>query len=190
MNTGQPTNVDDAALLCALRGGDESASARLVERYWPAIFRYCVSYLRDEGLAEDVTQGTFAKLATTDEPPQGDLRPWLYKVARNRCLDILRRQDRSPTHNRPFRTGFDVARQTAGPRTRVVENERQTKLREIISAMPEDYRSVLLLKHIEGLSRGQIAETLGVSEPTVKGRLVRASEYLREELRKHSGLSP
>lgn len=182
--------IDESALLAGYRKGSDEAGAHLMERYWSPIYRFCLSYLSDDALAEDVAQETFTKLASTAEPPSGDLKPWLYKVARNRCLDILRRHERSPTFHRPFRTGFDAAGKTAGPSTRVANHERQELLREIISAMPEEYRSVLMLKHIEGLSRLQIAETLGVSEPTVKGRLVRASEYLREELRKVSGIQP
>ncbi len=180
--------IEETTLLANFRKGSDEAGSRLMERYWAPIYRFCLSYLNDEALAEDVVQETFTKLSSTEDPPCGDLKPWLYKVARNRCLDVLRRHERSPTFNRPFRTGFDAARKSAGPATRVANSERQELLREIISAMPEEYRSVLMLKHIEGLSRLQIAETLGVSEPTVKGRLVRASEYLREELRKVSGI--
>lgn len=189
MEPGPSSIHEDAGLLASMRAGNHEAAARLTERYWPPIFRFCLSYLSDEALAEDVTQETFTTLTSTEQPPTGDLRPWLYKVARNRCLDILRRHERSPTFNRPFHSGFDPANSTAGPATRISNNERQDTLRRVISAMPEEYRSVLMLKHIEGLSRNQIAEALSVSEPTVKGRLVRASEYLREELRKHSGIT-
>lgn len=186
MESGESTITEDAALLASMRAGNEEAATRLSERYWPALYRFCLSYLADEPLAEDVTQETFAALSGTDNPPSGDVRPWLYKVARNRCLDILRRHDRSPTHHRPFRTGFDPSFSTAGPATRAANNERHEILRQVIASMPEEYRIVLMLKHIEGLSRIQIAEALEVSEPTIKGRLVRASEYLREELHKYS----
>lgn len=179
---------EDAALLASMRAGSDEAGSRLTERYWSPLLRFCLSYLSDEALAEDVTHETFAALTGTDQPPSGDVRPWLYKVARNRCLEILRRHERSPTYNRPFQIGFDPPSSAAGPTMRGAHNERQETLRQIISAMPEEYRSVLMLKHIEGLSRLQIAEALEVSEPTIKGRLVRASEYLREEVLKHSSV--
>lgn len=186
----EPSIVEEGGLVTGFRNGKDEAAARLMERYWAPISRFCFSYLNDAALAEDVTQETFTKLSTTEDPPCGDLKPWLYKVARNRCLDILRRHERSPTFNRPMRTGFDVARKSAGPGTRVANTERQERLREIVAGMPEEYRSVLMLKHTEGLSRSEMAEVLGVSEATVKGRLVRASEYLREALRKVSGFQP
>lgn len=178
---------NDSSLVDSLRDGNRDAADAILQKYWNALHRFCATYLGDEALAEDVTQETFAKLSDGRELPTGDLRPWLYKVARNRCLDILRKHQRSPTFNRPIRTGFDAAGQSAGPRTKVVANERQELMRQVLSSMPEEYRSVLMLKHVEGLSRGEIAEALGVSEPTIKGRLVRASEYLREAVHNHTG---
>lgn len=175
---------DDDALMAALRGGDRSAAEALSQRYWEAIRRFCGNYLGDDALAEDVAQETFAKLTSGGEFPAGAVRPWLYKVARNHCLDILRRYQRSPTHNRPLKTGFDAARDSTGPATRAAREERRQLIRQIIEQMPEDYRDVLVLKHFEGLSREEMAEVLGVSDATVKGRLVRASDFLRDELAK------
>jgi len=177
----------DRELLALIREGRHDAYQALADRYWAAIHRYASSYLSDEARAEDVAQETFAKLTDGDTLPDGDVKPWLYKVARNRCLDILRRWQRSPTHNRPIKSGFDIARQTAGPRTRMARDERREMIRQLISEMPEDYRSVLTLKHFEGMSRAEMAAVLEVSEQAVKGRLVRASEYLRERLREISG---
>src|SRR5262245_21895946 len=176
----------DEALVAALRQGQRESAARLTQRYWPAIHRFCASYLGDEVLAEDVTQDTFAKLSDGVELPDGAFKPWIYKVARNRCLDILRRHQRSPTHNHNIRTGFDAAQSTAGPQTRAARAEREELTRKIIESMPEEYKSVLVLKYFEGFSREEMAQTLGVSEATVKGRLARASDYLRDELRKHT----
>lgn len=187
MGAGPNPEPNDESLVADLRAGRAAGGAELSRRYWDAIFRFCLTYLADEQRAEDVTQETFARLADTDALPTGAFKPWLYKVARNRCLDILRRWQRSPTHHNRLHTGFDAARLTAGPRTKASRRERQVLIREIIALMPEDYRSVLTLKYYDGFSRAEIAETLGVSEATVKGRLVRASEYLREQLREITG---
>jgi len=177
----------DEQVLARLVAGDRSALDELHRRYWQAIWRFAGNYLGDELLAEDVCQETLAKLLTVEDLPAGLVKPWLYKVARNRCLDILRRHQRSPTHNRPIRTGFDAAAGTTGAHTRYVRGERQALMRDVIAQMPEDYRSVLMLKHFENMTREEMAETLGVSEATIKGRLVRASEYLREQLRNITG---
>lgn len=181
---------NDRELLERIRAGRHDAFQQLCDRYQPAIHRYAFSYLQDDARAEDVAQETFAKLTDAATLPDGDIKPWLYKVARNKCLDILRRWQRSPTHNRNMRTGFDVARQTAGPRTRMAREERRELIRQIIADLPEDYRSVLMLKHFEGMSRAEMASVLEITEIAVKGRLVRASEHLREQLRKLSGFEP
>ncbi|RMF71247.1 MAG: sigma-70 family RNA polymerase sigma factor [Planctomycetota bacterium] len=175
MSEQQPETSDEQ-LLAAVRDGDAHAAAELAQRYQGAITRYCDSYLHDAARAEDIAQEMFAKLCNTENLPSGPVKPWLYRVARNRCLDLLRRQQRSPTHHNRIRTGFDAARA-----------ERRQLIRQIIDEMPEDYRSVLILKYYEDLSRAEMAEALGVTEATVKGRLARASEYLHEQLRKLTG---
>lgn len=160
-----------------------AAPDAIFEKYKAALHRFCMGYLGDEALAEEVARETFARLSDGRELPSGDLRPWLYKVARNHCLDIMRRRQQSLS-----RSGFaDAARLGAGRPTGAVYNERQELMRQVLSNMPEEYRGVLMLKHVEGLSRAEIAEALEVSEPTIKGRLVRASEHLREALRNQSG---
>lgn len=178
----------DERLLARLRAGEHACAVLLASRYRPALQRYCRNYLTDDARAEDVVQETLTQLSVATDQPAGPVKAWLYRVARNRCLDILRRYRRSPTHNRPLRTGVDLARNTAGPGTKAAREERRTLIREIVLAMPEEYRSVLMLKFFEGLSRAEIAAALDVTEATVKGRLVRATDYLHEQLRDISGI--
>ncbi len=181
-----PPTPGDAELLEQLRGGDPAAARLLSDRYRPVLVRFACSLLDSADAAEDVAQETLARLQP-ENLPSGELRPWLYRVARNLCLDLLRRRKVSPTFWRALPSGFDPARTTAGPGTRVANAERDARVRAILDAMPEEYRSVLMLKHVEGLSRAEIAEVLEVSEISVKGRLVRAAVYLRERLRGEGG---
>lgn len=187
MTTDSFDHQEDLNLVERARAGSHEAFAALSDRYRAALHRYAASYLADDGRAEDVVQETLAKLACSDHTIDGAVKPWLYKVTRNACLDILRRWKRSPTHNRRINTAFDVARQTTGPRTRMAREERRELIRQLVSDMPEEYRSVLMLKHFEGMSRTEMATVLEVSEATIKGRLVRASAYLRDQLREISG---
>ncbi|MGE3181236.1 MAG: RNA polymerase sigma factor [Phycisphaerae bacterium] len=188
MTDAQSTPTDEE-LVAGMQAGNSGAASLLTERYWAAIQRYCRQYLHDEQLAEDVAQETFAKLVDGTEPPAGMFKPWIYKVARNRCIDALRRFNRSPTHHNRLHTAFDAAGGTSGPGTKAHKIERRELIRHIIQEMPDDYRDVLMLKFFEGFSRAEMAESLGVSEQAVKGRLVRASQFLEEELRKLSGLT-
>lgn len=176
----------DLELVDRLRSGDAAAAGLLTERHRPALIRYARSLLSHEAQAEEVVQEALARL-TLENLPEGPPRPWFYRVTRNLCLDILRRRQISPTYGGGMATGFDPARNTAGPATRAARAERDELIRQILEGMPEDYRSVLMLKHFEDLSRTEIAQVLGLSEQTVKGRLVRASEYLRDELRRITG---
>ena len=90
----QQDGPSDEELVEQLRKGDREAMEILSQRWWPAIYRFCAYYLEDDALGEDVTQETFAKLLDGTELPTGRFKPWLYKVARNRCLDIHRRRSR------------------------------------------------------------------------------------------------
>lgn len=179
MTREQWAKIPDEELAEQLRGGAEGALDELFRRYQPAIQRFCGRYLGDEALGEDVSQDTFARIAG-GVTPEGALRPWLYRVARNRCLDILRRRQISPTHGRPLKTGIDAIRASAGPGTRVAGAERDALLRELVHQLPDEYHSVLLLKFVGGLSRQEIAAALEVSEASVKGRLARGLEALQE----------
>jgi RNA polymerase sigma-70 factor (ECF subfamily) len=190
MSAESPDNWSEQELSDRLRQAHPQAVPEAVRRYRPPLLRYIGSYLRDPGRSEEVVQEVLGKLTDGSAAIEGAVRPWLYRVAHNRCLDILRRQQRSPTYNRPLRTGFDAPRQSTGAGTRVAREERRQLIRQIVDEMPEDYRSVLVLKYFEGFSREDIATTLGLTEAAVKGRLVRASQHLEEQLRKYTWAQP
>lgn len=172
-----------------LRGGDQEAAAWLVQRYRPALVRFAGAMLRNEGQAEEAAQEALARL-NGSELPTGHPRPWLYRVTRNLCLDILRRRQASPTYAGRLPTGYEPPRKTAGPATRIDRQERNERIRQILDDMPQEYREVLILKHFDGLTREEIAEVLDVSPATIKGRLVRGTQYLREQLQKPTGTTP
>jgi RNA polymerase sigma-70 factor (ECF subfamily) len=184
-----PTVVSPLPLPETQMAAAHQSATTVYQTFGDAIRRFCANYLKDEAAAQDVVQETFAKLATAEAPPAGELKPWLYRVARNRCLDLLRRRQVSPTYAGGMRTGFDAAGSTAGPGTRLAREERQRLIGEIIDRMPDEYRSVLLLKHVENLSRAEIAAALEISEAAVKGRLVRGAEYLSQELAQITGIA-
>jgi RNA polymerase sigma-70 factor (ECF subfamily) len=171
----------DHELVRMLRSGDAAAAGVLAERYRQPLVRFARSLLNYDSLAEEIAQEALSRLCV-EHLPEGHLRPWLYKVTRNLCLDVLRRRNISPTHGGQMPDGFDASRDTAGPATRAAEAERAERIRRVLADMPEEYRMVVLLKHTEGLSREEIAEVLEISDAAVKGRLVRGMEYLREQL--------
>ena len=176
----QPAD-DDAELVAQARNGDAAAIGQIATRYRPTLVRFARSLVASDALADDIAQEVFARLGA-GALPKGALRPWLYRIARNLCLDHLRHRRASPTNVGPPPTGFDAPDSTAGPATRAVGNERSELIRRALSTMPDEYREVLLLRHFEGLSREEIAAVLELSDAAVKGRLVRAAAYLREQI--------
>lgn len=179
-------NPSDQELLTRMRAGDAAADAEFDDRYRDAIVRFARVQLHAEAAAEDVAQETFSRLLS-DRAPLESPRPWLYKTARNLCVDRLRRQQVSPTHRGRMATGFDAPAESCGPATRVARDEGRQRVQAAILALPEEYRTVLLLRHVDDLSREEIAEILEISDAAVKGRLARGVGLLRESLRKLSG---
>ena len=177
---------DDLALVARIRSGDPTAIAELALRYRTSLERFARSMLADDHAAEDVAQETLARLKQ-QLLPVGPPRPWLYRIARNLCLDRLRHNKASPTFGGRLRTGFDAPKNSAGPATRLGKAERDARVHSVLDQMPPEYRDVLLLKHFDDLSREEIAAVLDISEAAVKGRLVRGAEYLRDQLRGLSG---
>lgn len=180
------TMSSDEEIMTSARQGDASAAVELSLRYRAALERYAAALLGDPARAEDVAQETLANVIAGDAGPGGALRPWLYKLARNRCLDLLRRAQNSPTGVR-LASGVELPATTTGIATRLAQRERDALVRRIVAAMPDEYRDVVVLRYFENLSREEIGEVLGLSDAAVKGRLARGLDRLRAELRNVTG---
>ncbi|MEW6406176.1 MAG: sigma-70 family RNA polymerase sigma factor [Chloroflexota bacterium] len=165
----------------------------------PKIFRY-LSRLIGEGDAEDLTQEVFLKVSRALGDFRGDsqLSTWLYRIATNAALDRMRSpsftgqgQECSPessTSNDEME--LDDRNAWTGERKPLIEQELFRKemndcIRGFIGRLPEDCRTVLVLSEFEGLKNSEIAEILGVTLATVKIRLHRARERLKEDLMKN-----
>ncbi len=180
-------NSESESLELALRNAfaqeNDAEVARLAAGYRAALVRFARSMIHEDHRAEDLAQEALAALSS--QPPEGSVRAWLFRLVRNRAIDHLRRRAASPTAGPGLRTGFDAPTATAGPATRAARREREQIVQEALAGLPDEYRTALWLKHVDGLSREEIATLLEVSEATVKGRLARGAEILREELQRH-----
>jgi len=141
------------------------------------LLRFCLRYLGQVADAEDVVQDVAVKLSeqTEIESP----RAWMFRAARNRCLNILR-QRRDPG------TLFAESKFPSpwtGPRTAVNRDERNNRIRAAITAMPRDLGEVLTLRYLEGFGRKETAEILERSETEVKVQLGRARHELARKLK-------
>jgi RNA polymerase sigma factor (sigma-70 family) len=152
--------------------GDAAAFAAVYERHHQALYRYCRSILRHEEDAQDALQSTMARAfaALRDEPRDFELRPWLFRIAHNEAISILRRR----------RTTGDLDDQAAPGELedRIAEREELRLLRLDLADLPERQRAALVLRELNGLSHAEIGVVLDVSAATVKQAIFEARTAL------------
>ena len=193
LETGPDAIVDqtgDARLVELARGGDDRAFAALVGRYERALVRVLVRLVHDEELARDLAQETFWKVYNRLDRFDTARRfgPWLFRIGVNLTLDSLRRHEPPPavSINVPVGDGwkaFDLP--DADPR---VQAELAQEVRFILDKIPLAYRTILVLRDLEGFSSAEVATIVGRREATVRWRLAKARDQFREhwERRQHS----
>jgi len=164
-------------LVARLRDGDEKAAGLLDRLYREKLICFCHGYLGGRDEAEDVVQEVFCRVLESTTVPR-NFRAWVYKISRNRCLDIRRSRGRRRDDG-TLPTGSHLDAQLTGHLTGLVRGERWERLRELVEALPADQREVLHLRYAEGLSRAEIAEVLELDEKRVKSRLYHGLEKLR-----------
>jgi RNA polymerase sigma factor (sigma-70 family) len=168
----------DEQLIAMTRRGNQAAFEMLVQRYQPRLLAFCRHMLNSKEDAEDVLQEVFAasyNALMADSRPI-NTRPWLYRIARNRCLNHLRKPRPSGQDS------MDIFERDNGTSTADTVHRRE-EFRQIVAdvgLLPETQRSALLLREIDALSYEQIAEAMDTTVPSVKSLLVRARVSLAE----------
>jgi RNA polymerase sigma-70 factor, ECF subfamily len=180
----------------ALRGGDREEFARFVETYSPQVYRLGLKMLNDPLDAEDMLQETFIKAYRAMPTFEGrsSLSTWLYRIAINEALMMLRKR-------RPNQVSVDEELETSEgeiepreivdwcclPERELLSGESRKFLDQAIQQISPALRAVFVLRDIEGLSIKETADALGLSETAVKTRLLRARLRLRELLSVYYG---
>lgn len=179
------TRREEAALVERIRAGEGHLYGVLIERYQRRLFWSCHRLLGDADEADDVVQEAFVRawdhLGEFD--PAYRFYTWIYRIARNRALNVLRR--------RKVRGFLSLSRHHEAPAVaapedasaRVEDAELAAALEACRSRLPGDQREVFDLRHADGMSYAEIARAVGVPEGTVMSRLYRARERMRECLR-------
>jgi RNA polymerase sigma factor (sigma-70 family) len=155
-----------------VRTGDVDAFAMIYDRYSGRLFSLCLQMLRDRGEAEDAVQQTFldAYRSISHSTSELNLRPWLYRIARNECLSRLR----SRRETTPFEDDSAGASLTAGA-------EQREELREVLrdlDRLPEEQATALTLSTFRDLSHAEIGEVLGCEVSKVKSLVYRGHRSL------------
>src|SRR3989440_3157071 len=168
----------DERLISLIRRGNHGAFEALVARYQSRLLAFCRHMLGSREDAEDVLQEVFAAAfnAILADGRTLNVRPWLYRIARNRSLNHLRRTQ--PIGVDSMDVHFSDGGQTTADKVHKREDFRL--LLEDVQSLPETQRTALLLREIDALSYDQIAEAMDTTVPSVKSLLVRARVSLAE----------
>ena len=185
----------DEELAERVRGGDTALYEVLMRRYNQRLYRIARAIVRDDAEAEDVVQQAYinAYLHLDQFAERARLSTWITKIAVYGALARVRRRERAPAV--PFDdAGEDSmeARTTStsiDPERQALSGELRALLEQAIEGLPESYRTVFVLRELEGLNTAEAADCLDVTEETVKTRLHRAKAMLRDTLYQRAGVA-
>ncbi len=187
-------NTDEMALVRAAKQGDISAFEELVRRYDRNVFRIANHITHNAEDAEDVVQEAFLKAYQNLNrfQEQSKFYTWLVRIAVNEALMKLRRRrsDKTVSMDQDIETEEDtipreIADWSPNPEQQFKQEELKEILQKTIQGLPAGFRTVFVLRDVEGLSTEETAEALDLSIPAVKSRLLRARLQLRERLNKY-----
>lgn len=167
---------DDSAAerryLTALAKGDKNALGGIYELYGEKIFRYTFRMLGNRSDAEDATAETFLRVLrrSTELRADGAFKTWIFRIARNLCIDKMRQHKLLELPNESPYTGTE---EKAALRVTV---------QQALNELPIEYREPLILCDLEDISAKEAADTLAISVPALKSRLYRGRRALRDKL--------
>lgn len=178
--------MDERELIARLQKRDEAAFEELIRQYEKKVYTLCFRMCGNSEDAEEAAQDAFLALWRGIDRfrQESSLSTWIYRLATNACIDTLRRRKKqsgsvSLDDEELFVDAVDTSPQ---PQETVEHRETQKLLQEGLSALPEEYRKVIILREIEGLSYTEIAESASIELGTVKSRISRGRSLLRNFL--------
>ena len=193
---------EDTRLMTAFKKGDVKAFELLLARHKKPVFNFCLRMVADRSAAEDALQEVFIKVVKSAKSweRQAKFTTWLYTIARNHCIDALRKASYRKTASLDQSlNGSEDDGATLGDRVRDeegispdrgAESERlRPKLEKALASLPEEQREVFVMREYAGMPFKDIASVVGVPENTVKSRMRYALEHLRAHLKKQ-GIRP
>lgn len=183
-------SATDQEIVEAVLAGKQHRFAELVDRYQGKIVNYVYRMLGNYDDAVDLSQDAFLKAysALDSYRPKYPFPAWLFRIARNAAIDELRRRKLATVSiDEPIRTGEgtierDVEGSRAGPEEEFLQEEFRDRIEAAVGRLPEKYREPLVLRHAGDMTYDEIAEALELPLGTVKTRIFRAREALREDL--------
>lgn len=180
------TREQEAAAVRQVLAGDINAFELLVQEYEKNVYNIALRMVRNSEDAADMTQEAFIKAYNSLSNFRGDSKfsVWLYRIVSNVCLDFLRSKSRRPAMSLSVEDDdgedavLDIADETQSPEQLLERSLTRDAVRRGLDALPPDYRQILLLREIQGLSYDEISAALDLEVGTVKSRIFRARKKL------------
>jgi len=178
----------DEELMLAYRGGEPRAFETLLHRHGKGIYRFALRFLGDRMRAEEVMQESFLRVlrAASRYEPRSSFRNYLYRITRNLCLDLIRKEPRARVQadgTGPCGPGpEDLPDRNPGPDLCVESEQLRFVIFKALQGLPPEQREVFLLKEVKEMKLQDVADVTGANLNTVKSRLRYALQALREEL--------
>lgn len=176
------TGLDEESLVVASSEGDEHAYGKLVRIYQSRLYNFVRSMVRNDELAEDITQESFVKAYFSLKKLQNpaSFKSWLFRIANNNTLDYLRKK-RLPQVDVDEHIRESYVDDST-PEQKVIADSRTRHIQEALLKLKEDQRSILVMCDLQGLSYQEIAEVLDIPFGTVQSRIFYARKKLKEHL--------
>jgi RNA polymerase sigma-70 factor (ECF subfamily) len=187
-------DASDLSLVRRVQRGDKGAFDALVLKYQHKLVKLVMRYVRNPAEAEDIAQEAFIKAYRALPQFRGDsaFYTWLYRIAINTAKNAVVSRDRSPIEYNVDRNNIDTdesydmqgrMKDSETPEGLVLTDEIRTTVNAAIDALPEDLRTAIVLRELEGLSYEEIAAAMGCPVGTVRSRIFRAREAIDQRLR-------
>lgn len=173
--------VSDAELVSKAQSGDRNAFSELVSKHARGVMNVVYHMCGDALIAEDAAQETFIRAwqNLSSYRPQTPIRSWLYRIAFNAGMDMLRKEKRILPNDIEE---MQLADERPGPEILVSQRERTVLVQQAVLSLPDASRAVVVLREYEGMSYHEIAEALDIPIGTVMSRLNYARKALKEKL--------
>lgn len=185
------SSKEDAQLVERALGGDESAYAKLMEKYERPLHYHIIKIVRNQDMVEDLIQEVFTKAFKSMDSYNTNyaFSTWLYRIATNHSIDFLRKRKLKtysldePVEGKDGEMHFEPPDPGANTDEPLIRQQRKSMVEEAIDQLPEKYRKVIQMRHMEERSYQEISEEIGQPLGTIKAHLFRARELLNKMLK-------
>ena len=182
---------DESAIISAALDGNQKAYTQLVEAHRAAVYHIVNRIIHNDEATRDLVQETFMKAFASLGSYRSEFRfsTWLYKIAANSSIDYLRKKRihalslDAPVETRDGQIEIEVPDDTHNPELQLLRKQQRFSIEEAINSLPPKYREVIVLRHKDDKPYEEIADLLGIPVGTVKARIFRARELLKQKLR-------